>query len=138
MTVLAEIAAKALSPGINDPGTAIDVISTAVRLLSDWVRESAREPYTEPGRLRAPALSAEVLLDDVFRPVAQYGAGNPLVAARLQAALLALAGLNDAEMTRAARRQARVALKRALRELPIKEDRERVRLAAGDLRPSER
>ncbi|MFG1213722.1 DUF2254 family protein [Xanthobacter flavus] len=33
MVVLAEIASKALSPGVNDPGTAIDVSGTLTRLL---------------------------------------------------------------------------------------------------------
>ena len=33
LCVLAEIASRALSPAVNDPGTAIDVIGRAVRLL---------------------------------------------------------------------------------------------------------
>lgn len=33
LTTLAEIASRALSPGINDPGTAIDVIKRLIRIL---------------------------------------------------------------------------------------------------------
>ena len=38
LCVLAEIASRALSPAVNDPGTAIDVIGRAVRLLAHWGR----------------------------------------------------------------------------------------------------
>ena len=36
LAVLSEIASRALSPAINDPGTAIDVIGRAVRLMAAW------------------------------------------------------------------------------------------------------
>lgn len=36
LLALSEIADKALSPGVNDPGTAIDVIGTMVRLFTVW------------------------------------------------------------------------------------------------------
>src|SRR5690606_22521020 len=36
LLALSEIADKALSPGINDPGTAINVIGTLVRLFTLW------------------------------------------------------------------------------------------------------
>ena len=38
LCVLAEIASRALSPAVNDPGTAIDVIGRGVRLLAQWAR----------------------------------------------------------------------------------------------------
>ena len=36
LVVLSEIASRALSPAVNDPGTAIDVIGTLVRLFARW------------------------------------------------------------------------------------------------------
>lgn len=36
LVVLAEIADRALSPAVNDPSTAIDVIGTLTRLLCNW------------------------------------------------------------------------------------------------------
>ncbi|WP_068876937.1 MULTISPECIES: DUF2254 domain-containing protein [unclassified Phenylobacterium] len=129
MTVLGEIAARALSPAINDPGSALDVIATAVGLLTKWVgTESPVEP-AEGSRLRLPPLSAQEVLEDVFGPIAQYGAGSPRVAMRLQEALGALAALGDPEMATAAHLHSRLARKRALAALPLKEDRERVRRA---------
>lgn len=127
MTVLGEIAAKALSPGINDPGTAIDVISTAVRLLTVWVRDNDGAGIPEGyARLRLRPLAANDLIEDVFTPIAHYGAGSAAVAVQLQAALGALIELGDREMTAAARSNADLARKRAFKALPLDEDRERV------------
>ena len=52
--VLAEIASRALSPAVNDPGTAIDVLGRLVRVLSRW--ELPAEPAVSvrsaiPGRV---------------------------------------------------------------------------------------
>ena len=42
LIVLSEVASRALSPGVNDPGTAIGVIGRQQRLLTDWVRDAGR------------------------------------------------------------------------------------------------
>ncbi len=60
--VLSEIACRALSPAVNDPGTAIDVATTSARLLCEW--GSAAPPCrtglgpVRPGR---PAIALLVL-----------------------------------------------------------------------------
>lgn len=129
MTVLGEIAAKALSPGVNDPGTALDVISTAVRLLTTWVRDNDPDAKPMHSRVQVRGLSAADLVEDVFSPVAQHGASDPLVAVRLQAAFGALFQLEDPEMKVAARSSANLARKRSFQALALDEDRERVRRA---------
>jgi len=95
MIVLGEIAAKALSPGVNDPGTAIQVIGTGVRLMDAWVQppEDRGREMGEPrcDRLFAPPVTHEDLLEDLFGPIARYGAGDLVVALRLQKGLGALA-----------------------------------------------
>ena len=88
--VLGEIASRALSPAVNDPGTAIDVIGTAVRLLTQWRRLAERE---DDGGGRRPTAGAGRLcdvLEDVFRPIATDGASSFSVALRLQKAFGAL------------------------------------------------
>lgn len=131
MTVLGEIAAKSLSPGVNDPGTAVDVISTAVRLLTRWVREhDAGEAQAAQSRLRLRRLEAKDLVEDVFTPIARYGAGDTTVAVHLQAAFGALLDLGDPEMAAAARASADLAMKRAFTTLQLEEDRECVRREA--------
>ncbi len=130
LTVLGEIAARALSPAINDPGTAIDVISTAVRLLSDWAAAPA-DPAAAFEHLRIEPLSPRDLLRDVFTPIAQYGASTALVASRLQTAFAALTRLDDPELARAAVAEAALALARAEAALSFEDDRRTVRDAAG-------
>jgi uncharacterized membrane protein len=45
LIVLSEIASRALSPAVNDPGTAIQVIAAFVRLFALW-----SEPIKEDGK----------------------------------------------------------------------------------------
>lgn len=132
LIILAEIAGKALSPGVNDPGTAVQVIGAGVRLLDLWL-----EPMTEEGAdpspcsrvLAAPVAEAD-LLDDIFGPIARYGAGDVPVTMRLLKALRSLAA-SPGPMQRPARSMARELLERARRALPIPADLARVRSVKG-------
>jgi uncharacterized membrane protein len=89
MIVLGEIAARALSPGVNDPGTAIAVIRAGVALLSEWDRVGREASASRPqaARVFAQPLSPTELLDDIFSPIARYGSGDLAVSLRLQKAL---------------------------------------------------
>lgn len=136
LTVLGEIAAKALSPGINDPGTAIDVMMTGAGLLSRWVRElrADPDPDAELPHLRLQVLSAMELLEDLFTPIAIYGASDSRVGVHLQQVLAALAALGEPEMAAAAQRHSAIALDRALAALELDRDRQQVIDAAHPLR----
>ncbi len=123
LIVLGEIAAKALSPGINDPGTAIQVIGSGVRLLDEWSRREAEEGVRYD-RVFWPAIQEADLMDDVFGPVARYGAGDVAVMVRLKKALASLA--SDARFVRPARDMARDLDERARKRLPIAADVRRV------------
>lgn len=129
LIVLGEIAAKALSPGINDPGTAIQVIATGVRLMDAWIdrREGDAAPVRD--RLFAPDLADADLLDDVFGPVARHGAGDVAVAVRLQKGLRALAA--TPRLAGPVEVLAREAQERSRLALPIPADVARVEAAAG-------
>lgn len=129
ITVMAEIASRALSPGINDQGTAVDVICRGVRVLSHLSRPT---PPEEPrfDRVFAPGLSVADMLDDFFTPIARDGAAVVEVGMRLQQALASLGRLGDAAVRVAANRHAELALKRAEAALALPEDYQRVRQAA--------
>ena len=91
LIVLGEIAGKALSPAIHDPGTAIAVIGTGVRLLDDWSRPTEADAQKVTGdRLIEPDLDAQDLLDDLFGPMVRFGLGDFQVAVRLYKALRSL------------------------------------------------
>ncbi len=132
LIVLAEIASRALSPAVNDPGTAIGIIGRAMRLLAIWrARETAADPEPVYPHVRAPALATDDLFADVFTPIARDGAGLVEVQIRLQKALAALAQMGGPATQAAARRQSRQALARAEAALAIEDDKAAARQAAA-------
>ncbi|MBF9042053.1 DUF2254 domain-containing protein [Rhodobacterales bacterium HKCCE4037] len=89
MITFAEIASRALSPGINDPGTAIAVIDRQLSVLTEWrMREG---PEVDFDAIHVPSVEPGDMLDSAFRPIARDGAGHSEVVVRLILALKALA-----------------------------------------------
>ncbi|MCE7032083.1 DUF2254 domain-containing protein [Lysobacter sp. GX 14042] len=131
MIVLAEIAVRALSPALNDPGTAIDVLERAARLLA--IRAGPRETPAQVDYpdVHVPAVPLASLFEDVFAPIARDGAGMAEVGVRLQEALHGLALLGDAELARLAACHSAAALERARQRLEFAPDLERVRQAVA-------
>ena len=130
LTVLSEIALRALSPAVNDPGTAIDVIATSTGLLSDWAREAAgAPPPVRHPRLRVEPLPGEDLLEDAFRWITRDGAGMLEVQLWLRKGLAVLVAQDEARFGAAARRLAAEALDRAEAGLTLPADREALRRA---------
>ncbi len=129
VTVLAEIASRALSPSVNDQGTAIDVVGRGVRVLSHLARPTPPEDPTFD-RVFAPGLSVADMVDDLFTPIARDGASIVEVMLSLQQGLAALGRMGDASVQVAVRRHAALALDRAESALTSDDDRRRVREAA--------
>ena len=121
-SVMAEIASRALSPAINDPGTAIDVIGRAVRLLAISAGSSNPQQETSYPRIHVPPIGLNDLFDDLFTPIARDGAGVVEVGVRLQKAMLVLSRLGPAEFTENAVRHSSLALQRASRGLTLEHD----------------
>lgn len=129
LVVLGEIAGKALSPGINDPGTAVQVMATGLRLMEEWDRGCAAPDAGERPRLMAAPLDPADLLDDIFGPAMRYGAADPVVSVRLQKILRSLARL-DGPVGKAAETMAAEALHRSLACVTEDGDRRRLEAAA--------
>jgi uncharacterized membrane protein len=127
LVVLAEIADRALSPGVNDPGTAIDVIGTLTRLLCGWQPGQAKEAGND--RIYVPALRPQDLLEDAFRPIARDGAGLIEVVLRLLYSLETIAQLNP-QLREAAILAARDVIERARIALKAQADLEALQAAA--------
>lgn len=133
LAVLAEIAARALSPAINDSGTAIDVIGRAARILSAWgsrPRHPDDEVVKHP-RIHVPTLRDDDMFEDVFGPIARDGAGRLEVVLRLTKTLRALGQIGDSEFRTAAAHFERVALDFAATGLERPDDRNRVQRELG-------
>jgi uncharacterized membrane protein len=137
LQVLAEIGSRALSPGINDPGTAIGIIAVQQRLLTQWA-EAGTEAATAEGaaaprfpRVAVGTLTPGDLFEDAFGPLVRDGAKMVEVGLRLQKSLAALAALRVPDFPEQARRVSALALAHADAALAIEADRHRLAEAAA-------
>jgi uncharacterized membrane protein len=123
LIALSEIASRALSPGINDPGTAIAIIGSHVRLFSLWVRTPKPTDISiEYDKIMVPALSLADMFDDAFRPIARDGASNLEVMIRFQKALISIAGIGSSEVKEVALSHSQQAYERSESAMEYKRD----------------
>ncbi len=76
LVILSEVASRALSPGVNDPGTAIDVIHRIERILwslGQGMSDKDRNAETQFDRVIIGTVSANDLLQDGFATLMQDG-----------------------------------------------------------------
>jgi uncharacterized membrane protein len=111
LLVMTEIASRALSPAVNDPGTAIDVIGRLLRILALW--RQAIEPVLDYPAVFVPPISPAEVVEEAFRPIARDGAANVEVQIRLHKALIQLGKLAPAAFAEPARDMSVYALDQA-------------------------
>lgn len=133
LIVLAEIADRALSPAVNDPGTAIGVIGIQIRLLEKWSCHRQASPEIRYPAVEVPSLDPEDLLDDAFTAISRDGAAMFEVGARLQKCFATLAGLNHAGLREAAFRHSGLALEQAEKALATEYHRTAIRKLAAEV-----
>ena len=98
--VLTEVALRALSPGINDAGTAIDVIHTQVRVFEWWRDAQNREPLVESSEknasrahkatVYAKRVTVDDILEDMYLPLVDAAKPHLLVCRELRRNLQAI------------------------------------------------
>ncbi|QDP19610.1 DUF2254 domain-containing protein [Sphingomonas xanthus] len=89
MVVLSEIASRALSPAVNDPGTAVSVIAAAQRVAEAVLdKHSDKSGGASAGGY---ALSLEAMLEELTLSIGRDGAAIREVQGRLQSMLGSLA-----------------------------------------------
>lgn len=95
MGQLAQLGARSLSTGINDPYTAaacIDHLSAAlVNLAGRGLPRLVRTGKDGKGRLIVPGPSFKLMLESGFTPLREYGATHTIVVRRLALALRRIA-----------------------------------------------
>lgn len=107
LIVLSEIGQRALSPAINDPGTAIILAGAVTRTLIDtWPGADATDPAPECWRVLVPTVDEADFVRDAFGPLQRDAAGNAEVHTRLLKLLGAIADATGGTLAEAARRQA--------------------------------
>lgn len=131
IVVLGEIAARALSSGVNDPGTAKAALAATVRVLDRWGR-GADDPPPSRGARPAP-LDGEDLLFGIVDPLARHGAASFTLQLDAQNLLSALRHSPDGRLAAAADEAAARLAQAALQALDDPAERRRVqaRLTAG-------
>lgn len=132
LLALSEIASRALSPAVNDPGTAISIFGSFIRLFNIYaspLRDDEKKDV-QFDRVLVPDISVEEMLDDAFRAIARDGAAIVEVQIRLQKALQAIAAMPDKRIAEAARKQSRTALERAKKAIGFDADFDLLQAAA--------
>lgn len=113
LIVLAEIAQRALSPAVNDPGTAVAVIACQTRLLVEaYTQEHRVGPPDYPNVYLSPR-DEGALVALAYDRVARDGAGSLDVQQQLLTHLAALAACTPEPIARRAREQASRCMERA-------------------------
>lgn len=136
LTVLAEIASKALSPGVNDPGTAIHAIRAIERVLHKWSltlaerREQNRDVPDPDQRVFLPGIKVVHALKCGFGPIAFDGADRPEITRTLLSALKGLKAQDEALFGEDAHTLASDVLARAMASLDYEGDRDALKAAA--------
>ncbi|WP_059004142.1 DUF2254 domain-containing protein [Pseudomonas syringae] len=135
LSVLSEIASRALSPAVNDPGTAIDVIGRGVRSLTAWGKPQPVAPEHEKscGRVFLHGLDVDDLFDDFFAPIARDGAAIIELDLRVMKALISLAQINPALFKAVCLKHANLLLRRSGGALVLDEEKQKLRALADTL-----
>lgn len=134
MVVLSEIAARALSPAVNDPGTAQAVLAAAVKAMVYWVQHRPAIhaiPNAKFDRVTAPALPEAELLRDIFMPLSRYGAATVEVGLAIQQSLVSIARLNHAGFAGTSKELSDYATAQSVHAGIPDVDLQRLRVAAG-------
>lgn len=122
LIVLGEIAQRALSPGVNDPGTAIVVLGSQTRLLVRALQTPQDEHPAPCDRVSAAPPDPAALPAVAFEPIARCCAGQFDVMVQLLRHLEAVSLNAPAPVAEAVRALAQRALGRAEREGADTED----------------
>jgi len=129
---LVELAVRSLSPGINDPFTAIHCIDLLGASLARVAEHPPLRPVRRDGddnlRVVLPEVVLPDLLDTAFNQIRQHGRGDAAVLIRLLERLADLAArAEEGDDLEAVLRHADMVKRSGLESLPEAEDREDVR-----------
>src|SRR5690606_24452834 len=139
---MVEIAARALSPGVNDPFTAMSCIDnlTAALVKLTTVKFPSRYRFDADKNLRtiADILDFEGVLDASFNQLRQFSGGSPAVIIRLMEALTTLYRMaNKEDHKKAVIKHAHMVLNLGRQSLKEENDLADLVRRAGSLLPSD-
>ncbi|PVX32363.1 putative membrane protein [Pasteurella langaaensis DSM 22999] len=124
LIVLSEVAQRALSPAVNDPGTAIKVMTILMRLLLETQREKQEITYSNLAMLN---LNEGDFITQPFSPISRDGESMVEIHIRMQKTLHALWQNASADTLRqSAKAQAEMDLAYAQNGLLLEQEKQRV------------
>lgn len=138
---LSEVASRALSPAVNDPGSAIDVIGSMIRLFTEWdiyltSGTDRKNDYETFDHLYIKKFRPEVIFEDIVNSISRDGAGHIEVVVRLFKALEAISNLKTDSIARGSHAYAQRVVERALLKLEFESDRELLEKLASKFLPA--
>ncbi|WP_353641454.1 DUF2254 domain-containing protein [Mesorhizobium sp. WSM2239] len=134
LTVLAEIGRRALSPAVNDPGTAMDVIATQTRVLGEWARASyGEETEAEYDRVSVRPIAPAELVAEAFDSLSRDACGSLDVTLALLRALGTLAKAAPADFRQPAQQLAQKIAARAETSMAFPADIAAIKAAASQV-----
>ena len=129
--VMAEIAERALSPGVNDPRTATDIIARLVTMIESFEGEMRDdEAAPDAPNVFVPALDLYTMMRMAFDPIARDGRAFVEVQLHHQVAMERLSRHRDRNIAQAARILSRRGLAFAEMGLSLESDLRQVRAVA--------
>lgn len=123
LSVLAGIASKALSPSLNDPGTAVDAATNLVAILTYRCELLDKKVECDPlEKVYLRPLNAKELLFIAFYGLIKDGINQPNLTLALKERLLALTEIGDEDFKSAAQKQLDHLLSRVAQTQTFRED----------------
>ncbi len=122
LITMSEVASRALSPAVNDPGTAIEVLARHVRVFTNWLETGAAdEPLHR--NVRVSPVTVDDMFDDAFLALGRDGAGHIEVVIRMMKSLAALVDSSPEEFSGPAKRHMALLFNRAVQAMDSADDR---------------
>ncbi|WP_439242171.1 DUF2254 domain-containing protein [Lonepinella sp. BR2474] len=120
LIVFSEVAQRALSPAVNDPGTAIIVMTKVMKLLIQSPEEKSEPEFN---RLSINALNCQDFISDCFAPIIRDGGAILEVHLNMQKVLAGIwQNAPETELREYAQIAAKDYLQRAKTTLPFEQD----------------
>ena len=135
LVVLSEIASRALSPSVNDPGTAISILGSYARLFIQWAHKEKCDDIGDIkyDKVTVPDMSTADMFDDAFTGLARDGASMIEVSIRIQKTLDAIAKTSNDDICKAATKHAKEAYERSMKALIHDGDKEMLSAVVNSL-----
>ncbi|BCH19686.1 hypothetical protein MesoLjLa_65370 (plasmid) [Mesorhizobium sp. L-2-11] len=137
LTILAEIARRALSPAVNDPGTAIDVIFSQTRLLGDWARGAyGEQAESQFSRVSVEPVAPAELIAEAFGSISRDAGASLDVTLAMLRGLKTLANAAPSDFGKPAMQLAHDILARSELSMKLSQDIADVRAAVEEFGPA--